>query len=68
MDHVQVTQGSISFNPILFPCGDSVRGGGDCDLDDGRSETVIARFRVLVRTSGALISQIPIVWREGSRH
>jgi len=55
---------SIFFNPILLSCGGSIRGSGNGDLDDCRSEPVIARFRMLVRTSATLVSWIPIVWRE----
>jgi len=56
---------SFSLNSILLSCGDSVRRGGD--LDDSRSEPIITRLRSLMRTGAALVSWIPVVWRERTR-
>jgi len=56
---------SFSLNSILLSCDDSVRRGGD--LDDSRSELVIARLHSLMRTGATLVSWIPVVWRERTR-
>jgi hypothetical protein len=56
---------SFSLDPILLSRGDRVRGGGD--FDDGRSEPVIACLRGLVMTGTALVCQILLILREGTR-
>jgi len=59
---------SFILNPIFLSRGDSVRGGGDGNFDNGRSEPVVVRFRGLVRTGAAFVSSwIPVVWWEGTR-
>jgi len=64
----QVTEGSQSPSTRYFFRVVTVFVVVVTDLDGSRSKPVITRFRVLVRTSGALVSRIPVVWREGSRH
>ena len=56
---------SFSLNPILLSRGDSVRRSGD--LDDSRSEPIIARLRGLMRTGATSVCWIPVVWRERTR-
>ena len=46
---------SFPLNPIFLSRGDDIRRGGDGDLDDGRSELVVASFRGPTRASATLV-------------